>query len=193
MITKTNKNSYGFTLVETLIAVAILMVAIAGPLTIANQALTAALGARNAMIASNLAQDGMESIKNVKDNNVALNQTWTQGWGDAANCISTSPCAIPDVFANLPPFIHTCGYYNAANFTGCLLYTNDSGPTYYKYFYTDSPTSNRVSPFTRYYFLTPFPNATTPTEMIVTVVVSWNDGALPNEIRLQELMTNAAR
>lgn len=67
----------GFTLVETLVAIAILMIAVAGPLTVANQALTAALGARDTMIASYLAEEGMESIKNIKDNNVASGSEYT--------------------------------------------------------------------------------------------------------------------
>ena len=59
----------GFTLVETLVAIAILMIAIAGPLTVAEKGLSAAIYARNQLMASYLAQDAMESIKNVVDSN----------------------------------------------------------------------------------------------------------------------------
>ena len=61
--------SYGFTLVETLVAIAILMIAIAGPLTVAEKGLSASIYARDQLMASYLAQDAMESIKNIVDSN----------------------------------------------------------------------------------------------------------------------------
>src|ERR1035437_8020416 len=61
--------SSGFTLVETLVAIAILMIAIAGPLTVAEKGLSAAIYARDKLIGSYLAQDGMEAIKNIVDTN----------------------------------------------------------------------------------------------------------------------------
>src|ERR1035437_7381734 len=62
-------NSSGFTLVETLVAIAILMIAIAGPLTVAEKGLSASIYARDQLMASYLAQDAMESIKNIVDSN----------------------------------------------------------------------------------------------------------------------------
>ncbi len=58
----------GFTLVETLVAIAILMVAVVGPLTVANKAYRAAIDAKKQTIAFNLAQEGLEYINNLKDN-----------------------------------------------------------------------------------------------------------------------------
>ena len=66
---KRNTKNAGFTLVETLVAIAILMIAIAGPLTVAEKGLSAAIYARDQMMASYLAQDGMEYVKNVVDTN----------------------------------------------------------------------------------------------------------------------------
>jgi len=58
----------GFTIVETLVAITILMISIAGPLTIAQKSLTAATQAKDQVIASYLAQDLVEYIKNARDN-----------------------------------------------------------------------------------------------------------------------------
>ena len=66
---KRNTKNTGFTLVETLVAIAILMIAIAGPLTVAEKGLSAAIYARDKLIGSYLAQDGMEAIKNIVDTN----------------------------------------------------------------------------------------------------------------------------
>ena len=54
----------GFTIIETLVAIAILMIAISGPLVVATKSLTAATRAKNQSVASFLAQEGMELIRN---------------------------------------------------------------------------------------------------------------------------------
>ena len=57
----------GFTLIETLVAVTILMLAIAGPLSAANSALVSARVSHDQIIASYLAQEGIEYVRSVRD------------------------------------------------------------------------------------------------------------------------------
>ncbi|MBI5405773.1 type II secretion system protein [Candidatus Kaiserbacteria bacterium] len=57
-----------FTLVETLIAVTILTLAVAGPLFTASRAIIAAQIARDQLIASYLAQEGLEYARAMRDN-----------------------------------------------------------------------------------------------------------------------------
>ena len=64
-----NKN-LAFTIIETLIAIAILMVAISGPLTASFKGLSASLASKDSTIALYLTQDLMEYIKNIKDTNM---------------------------------------------------------------------------------------------------------------------------
>jgi Tfp pilus assembly protein PilV len=71
MITIHRNTNKGFTIVETLVAVAILMISIAGPLVVANQSLKAAQYSKNQSIATFLAQETIEYIKNIKNNNHA--------------------------------------------------------------------------------------------------------------------------
>ncbi len=83
-----NKNK-AFTLVETLVAIAVLMIAIAGPLTVSSQAYTAALDAKNQAIATFLAQATIEYINYTKNND------WIIGsWPPSImySCTSGSPC-----------------------------------------------------------------------------------------------------
>ncbi len=61
------KKEEGFTLVETLIAISILMIAIASPINLAQKALSSAVLSRDQMTASFLAQDGLEATKNLRD------------------------------------------------------------------------------------------------------------------------------
>lgn len=50
----------GFSLVEALIAIAILMISVTAPLVLANNSITAAVLSQQQIIAFYLAQDGME-------------------------------------------------------------------------------------------------------------------------------------
>lgn len=62
------KGGKGFTLVETMIAVTILTFAVAGPLFTASRAIVAAQLARDQLIASYLAQEGIEHVRAMRDN-----------------------------------------------------------------------------------------------------------------------------
>lgn len=60
--------SFGFTLVETMIAVTVLTLSISGPLYAASRALIAAQVARDQLVASYLAQEGIEYMRAMRDN-----------------------------------------------------------------------------------------------------------------------------
>ena len=60
----------GFTLIETVVAVAILIAAIVGPVTLIAHSLFSASFSRNDLIGTNLAQEGIELFRAVRDNNI---------------------------------------------------------------------------------------------------------------------------
>lgn len=61
------QKAHGFTLVETLVAITVLLVAIVGPMTIAAQGLQASFFAREQATAIFLAQEAIESIQSLRD------------------------------------------------------------------------------------------------------------------------------
>ncbi len=63
----TTKRSTGFTLVETLVAVAIITLAVSGPLFMASRAVVATQIARDQLTASYLAQEGIEYVRAMRD------------------------------------------------------------------------------------------------------------------------------
>ena len=151
----------GFTIVETLVAITILMISIAGPLTVAHKGLLAANYAADQVTAAYLVQDMIEYIKNVKDNNIIRNDpVWLNG---LINCVQASPCNV-DTVNNVPydrNGIQNCG-------SNCVLSNVSTGGT------------TRVTQYSRYFYVTP--SAVNPLdEATVTVVISWDKGTINNK------------
>ncbi len=93
----------GFTLIETLVAVLVLAMAIAGPLTIASKGLNSALIAKDQTTAYNLGQDAIEYVRFVRDSNrLAGNTDWLAGLDGAATNTHTNNGGLGVNCANYP-------------------------------------------------------------------------------------------
>lgn len=91
-------NRKGFTLVETLVAIAILLLGIVAASTAAQSGLSSTKTVRERIAAMFLAQEAVEGVKNIKDSNlVSIGLGNTLGWLDGiiGPCPSGSvqPCA----------------------------------------------------------------------------------------------------
>lgn len=75
MIMKNN----GFTLVETLIAISILVLAVTGAFSAAHSGMTSALYSKDQITAFYLAQEGMEQVRNLRDRNGISALNWMNG------------------------------------------------------------------------------------------------------------------
>ncbi len=60
-----------FTLIETVVSVTILAIAVVGPMTLASRSIRASTEVRLKLTATYLAQEGVEVIRNIRDNNSA--------------------------------------------------------------------------------------------------------------------------
>ncbi|MDB5266610.1 MAG: seg [Parcubacteria group bacterium] len=70
------KKNLGFTLVESLVATTVLILAVTGAFSAAQTGITASTYARDQVIAFYLAQEGVEYIRNVRDTNALQSQPW---------------------------------------------------------------------------------------------------------------------
>lgn len=77
----------GFTLLETIIAVAILATGIVASLTLISKSIQSVSLSQNRLIATYLANEGMELVRNIRDNNWKdPSASWDDGLADCADC-----------------------------------------------------------------------------------------------------------
>jgi type II secretory pathway pseudopilin PulG len=182
--THTRNLKRGFTIVETLIAITILMIAIAGPLVVATKGLTSAAVSKNQMIASYLAQESMEVIKSVRYNNDVGTTAWLTGFQDCRQEIGNF-CDAASISDNdpAPSFNLTC---SSGTPRGCeIYYDTDTGYNHLDEGYKTA--------FRRYFQLE---NNDTPgeaDEKIVHVYVEWEEGRVPYQIHLTSQLINVRR
>lgn len=171
----------GFTIIETLVAITVLMIAVTGPLSVAGKGLTSAIYARDQMIATFLAQETMESVKNIRDNN--LTSTGHDWLDQIENCTEDDPC---DVSASHGIIITTgCDPLSG----GCILYLADQGSSIAGY---QTAESGQPSIFARYFYIDDTPNPSSD-EKVAHVIVNWYEGDIPNQVELTSQITNVLR
>lgn len=101
----------GFTFIETLVAITILVFAIVAPFYAVRQAMKATFIARDELVATSLAQEAAEYVRSVRDSNYLYNyknpstpRTWLyglDGTGGTPDCYTTNKCTI-DPSASTP-------------------------------------------------------------------------------------------
>ena len=72
----------GFTIVEMLVAISILLIGVLGPLGVASRGISDGIYAKNQIAATYLAQEAMEVFINTRDTNLLLAHQWLTGIDD---------------------------------------------------------------------------------------------------------------
>lgn len=169
----TNKEK-GFTLVEVLISLFIFTVAVAGVITVSSQGSMNVNSAKNRVVATFLADEGIELVRGMRDtavvNAAATGLTESDGW-DAfvlANGTGT-PCSIA---CDIDPtnLVGSIQFPDSSNVQPCSSYCilNNTSIGYYTSFAPGTP-----SIFSRQIVIDATSN---PEEATVTSTVTWREG-----------------
>jgi prepilin-type N-terminal cleavage/methylation domain-containing protein len=196
----------GFTILETLVAISILVLALTAPLAIVSQALRSSYYARDQVTAYYLAQEAIEFLRNKRDNAglqaSASAETWTDLFNAEGNpIINTSGSTNLKAYLvrgvsgyYLKQCISTCPEvsYDAAASTGVLYGSDTAGdPSIFtREIIISEPTRATLSDGTEKEL-----DGTNPPrlrELVVTVRVRWRmqDGSQSDGVTIREHLTN---
>lgn len=165
----------GFTLVETLVAVLLLSLAIAGPLTIASKGLTATLVAKDQFTGFYLAQDAMEYVRFLRDSACLASGGGATGCPSNIWLSSMTACVSADGSASC--YFDSLGTNPdtpRACVGACPVMNYDTTNRFFNY--------NGSMPLTPQNYIRTVsikndPSGSTPDEALVTITVSWTDVA----------------
>lgn len=107
----------GFTLIEVLVAIFILTVGVVGVFALINQALVSSSILINRLIASYLAQEGLEIMRNIRDTNwlESAAGAWDNGFPNAPCGVQYDKNSCPAAWADEYLKINNNGFYNHQN------------------------------------------------------------------------------
>ncbi len=187
------KFSRGFTLIESLVAVSILMVAIVSPMTIAQKGLGSAMFSKDQMTASFLAQDAIEFIKNKRDQ---IGSRKVYGYA------TTTFEWIGEMLSAPNDFYNFCVSTNGAD-KACAIDTIKNGIVYDvetmplkinrdidgKFFYYNYDSGTEISKFTREIRIKA-PAVSNNNEALITVTVKWQNAGNQESVILNSYIYN---
>ncbi len=174
MNSKATEASRGFTFVETLVAISILLMAIAAAVPVGSQGLAATRVARDQVIGTYRAQEAIEYVRNVRDTNTLAAQDWLQGLEECLDNV----CMI-DINKTGTETVESC---SSERETVCdpLVFYETTG------LYGLSGGGNKwiETKFTRSLLITV--SDANPQEALVTATITWKDGLANRSLSVEE-------
>ncbi|KKT18792.1 MAG: hypothetical protein UW04_C0057G0008 [Parcubacteria group bacterium GW2011_GWB1_43_8] len=164
---------WGFTLIETLVAITILSAAVAGPMVLSIKNIGTASVSQDQLVAFYLGQEVIEYVRNVRDTNILKESV---DWLDGLDVCKTNGCYI-DVLNETDP-ITDCGTSGCVN---RLKFDKDTG----KYNYT----SDEETIFTRTVKIEN-PVGTNSDEAKISVSIKWTGKYGEKIMNLQDNIFN---
>ena len=171
---KDNKN--GCTLVETLVAIAVLLLAVAAPLSLATKSLNSSALSKQQITASFLAQEAMEYIRNARDRNVLKDgpENWLKGTGVKMDFCLNNKCQVDVLNNKIEKCIGSCLLLRYSESSG--VYSYDLGNDTIDSFYTRTIEMNEIE---------------TDVEVAILVTVSWQGtNGVDYKVIARENLTN---
>lgn len=174
-----SRRSSGFILVEVIVSISILMLAVPAALTIASKSVFLASYSKDQVIATYLAQEGIEIIRNRRDQNILRGITWDDGFS-SGDCQGGLKCIVDLGWGASDPVIQKC--VGSCSFvlsldTASGAYAHQSGGTWV------------LSPFSRSVHVSNVPGGSNPNEIRVESTVTYNTHGIDKTITLMENLT----
>ncbi|MDP3763113.1 MAG: prepilin-type N-terminal cleavage/methylation domain-containing protein [bacterium] len=166
----------GFTIVESLVAITILVLAVIGATSAIQTGISSYIFSKNQILAFYLAQEGFEQIRNIRDENGLKNQNWLTGISaDTSDpCFFGNACTVDPIGSSVPTRCNsgpgTCPVLRQNTSTGFFGYDPISPATIFR----------------REIILTQI-NAN---EISILVTVNWSKGIINRQFKARENILN---
>jgi len=108
---KLNKNNNGFTLLETIVAVGLIVVGLISALALITTSLFYVSNIQDRLMAANLTAEGIEVVRNIRDNNWLQSKVWNNGLADGDYQVAYDSTILSS-FSGSPLFLDSNGIYN---------------------------------------------------------------------------------
>lgn len=165
----------GFTIIESLVAISILATVVIGTMSAVQSSLSSSIFSKEQIVAFYLAQEAIEQIRNLRDENRLNGRDWLTGL--AANssdpCYFGNSCMVSPVFNTAPTRCSGPG--------ACPLLRQNVADSFYGYISTWNQTNYR-----RDISLT----SISAQEVSLVVTVSWSKGLVNREFKARENLLN---
>lgn len=176
----------GFTVLESIVAIAVVSLAIAGAFSAVRTGLSASSAAKEQTKAYYLAQEAIEILRNKRDSN-GLNRfingssvSWRAGISEPGDqCAPGGICRL-DATAMEGAFAAYCGIDTGDNWNVCPPLHQDG--TTFVYNYSGSITTNYVREIKI--------ENIGDDEMVVTIRIAWSHAGTPREFKTKTILTN---
>ncbi len=197
----------GLTLVETLVAISILTIAVVGPLGIIAQALHTSYYTRDQMTAYYLAQEAIEYVRNLRDNqSIAITKSFLDNPdvpilpGSWLNGVlytpDFNPSGIPQITPLNTPDNDAFRYSLVRSDAGVYSFVPYNSMDYMKFkngIYGTDAADGSPTQFQREIFFKRTGNSPNDNQDFVMVVnIYWKNGSTPAKLTLREYFTNWA-
>lgn len=165
------KNEKGFSLIETMVAITVLVMVITGPITLAANSLKSASVARNNFIAANLAQEGVELIRLYRTNNVIQGRSWLDDIlpPGPSECVSGLGCYIDSKTVTLGKCTGVSCPVLRIDSLGMYNYSTGTNTIFIRTIHINTINADTVR---------------------VTVTINWNERFGDQSVVLEEIMHN---
>jgi len=166
----------GFTLVETLVAIGILVVVVAGAFSSAQSGLSSSIMSKNQVTAFYLAQEAIEQVRNIRDSNALAGMSWLSGIASS----ESDPCYVGNV-CRVDVRNHPNLFRCPSGEGSCPVLKQDSNTGFYGY-----EVSWQDTIFRREVRIVPINS----NEISVLVTVDWSKGPITRQFRIRENLLN---
>lgn len=202
----------GFTLVETLIGITILLVSVITPLSVASYAITYSNNARDEVVATNLAQEALEFIRNERDKSFMavtnpaparmqnfLNKFGGYGTGAETICYASTGCGVDVRQTVITNAVRNCAIAGECGVLWVNNKTQTSIPPTFTFTqenlrsgYDPSLSNWTATKFTRIVTMKVVGDRSIPTEVEVTATVTWKNGVNNRSITMRQYLKSWA-